>query len=69
MSNKCLAEVIGQKKTLGKYQAFTVPIRRRMKALELGAWCLTSEAFLCLSGVIHLIGQCLIDEVLRYHFF
>ena len=61
MSNKkCLAEMIGQKKTLGKYQAFAVPVCRRIKALELGAWCVISEAFLCLSGVIHLIGRCLI---------
>ena len=36
------------------------------KMLKLGAGCLISETFLYLSGVIHLIGRCLIGEVLRY---
>ena len=53
-------------KRMGKHQAFTMPICGRGKALELGAWCLISETFLDLSGVIHLIGRCLIGEVLRY---
>ena len=43
-------------------------IRRNGKALDLSAWCLISETFLYLSGVIHLIGQCLIGEVLRYSY-
>ena len=51
---------------MGKHQAFTVPILGKGKALELDAWCLISETFLYLSGVIHLIGQGLIGEVLRY---
>ena len=51
---------------LGKHQAFTVPIRGNGKALELGVWWLISEAFLYLSGMIHLIGRCLRGEVLRY---
>ena len=53
-------------KRLGKHQAFTVPICGNEKLLELGAWCLISETFLYLSAVIHLIGRCLIGEVLRY---
>ena len=44
----------------GKYQALTVAILSNGKALELGARCLISETFLYLSGVIHLIGRCLI---------
>ena len=51
---------------MGKHQAFTVPIRGHKRALELSAWCLTSETFLYQSGVIYLIGRCLIGEVLRY---
>ena len=51
---------------MGKHPAFTVPICGNGKALELGAWCLISETFLYLSRVIHLIGRCLIGEVLRY---
>ena len=54
-------------KRSGKYQAFTVAIRSNGKALELGAGCIISETFLYLSGVIHLIGQCFIGEVLRYN--
>ena len=38
------------------------------KKLEVGAGCLISEAFLYLSGGIHLIGWCLLVEVLRYMF-
>ena len=54
---------------MGKHQAFNVPICGNEKALKLGAWCLICETFLYLSGVIHLIGRCLIGEVLRYiHF-
>ena len=48
----------------GKYQAFTMAIFNKGKALELGAGCLISEKFLYLSGVIHLIGQCLL---VRYY--
>ena len=55
-------------KRRGKYQTFTVQICEPGKALDLGAWCLISETFLYLSGVIHLIGRCLIGEVLRYRF-
>ena len=51
---------------MGKHETFTVTIRGDGKALELGAWCLISETFLYLSGVIQLIGQSLIGEVLRY---
>ena len=51
---------------MGKNQAFTLPIYGNGKALEVGAWCLISSTFLYLSGVIHLIGRCLIGEVLRY---
>ena len=40
----------------GKYQAFTVAICSNGKALELGSGYLISETFLCLSGVIHVIG-------------
>ena len=61
MSNKCLTEV-----TWEKYQAFTVPIHRHEKKLELGTWCLISEALLYFSGVIHLIGRWLIGQVFRY---
>ena len=32
-----------------------------------GAWYLISETFLYLSGVIYLIGRCLIGEVLQYY--
>ena len=35
-------------------------IRSNGKALELGAGCLISETFVYLSGVINLIGRCLI---------
>ena len=51
---------------MGKRKAFTVPICENEKALELGAWCLISETFLYLSGAIHLIGRCLLGEVLWY---
>ena len=44
-----------------------MPICGNLKVLELGAWCHISELFLYLSGVIHLIGQYLIGEVLRYN--
>ena len=40
----------------GKYQALTVAICSNGKALELGSGYLISETFLCLSGVIHVIG-------------
>ena len=53
-------------KIMGKHRAFTVPICGTGKALELGAWCLMSETFLYLSGVIHLVGRCLIGEALQY---
>ena len=43
-----------------------MPARGNGKALELGAWSLISEVFLYLNGVIHLIGRCLIGEVLQY---
>ena len=43
-----------------------MPIGRNGRALELGAWGVLSETFLYLSGVIHLIGQCLRGEVLWY---
>ena len=52
---------------MGKNSSFTVPICGNLKVLELGAWCHISELFLYLSGVIHLIGQYLIGEVLRYN--
>ena len=51
---------------MGKNQAFMLPTHGNGKALEVGAWCLISSTFLYLSGVIHLIGRCLIGEVLRY---
>ena len=38
--------------------------------LEMGkleAWCLISEAFKYLSGVTHILGRCLIGEVLQYN--
>ena len=35
-------------------------IRSNGKALELDAGCLISETYLYLSGVIHLIGRCLL---------
>ena len=44
-----------------------MPIGGNGKALELGAWCLIIETFLYLSGVIHLIGRCLIGDELRYY--
>ena len=53
-------------KRVGKHEAFTVLIRRNERALELGAWCLISETFLYLSGVIYLIAGAFIGEVLRY---
>ena len=54
-------------KWMGKHLAFTVQICGNEQALRLGAWCLTSETFLFLSGVIHLIGWCLIGEVLQLY--
>ena len=51
---------------MGNHQAFTLPICRGGKTLEVGTWCLLSETFLYLSEVIHLIGRCLIGEVSRY---
>ena len=53
-------------KRSGKYQALNVAICSNGKALELGAGRLISETFLYLSRVIHLIGGCLVGEVLRY---
>ena len=52
MSSKCLAEVIG---------------RKHWENIKLSLcqlyYIIISEAFLCLSGVIHLIGRCLIGRV------
>ena len=53
-------------KRSGKYQAFIAAIRGNRKALEIGTGCPISETFLYPSGAIHLIGRCLIGEVLRY---
>ena len=50
-----------------KYQTSAVQICQPGKALDLRAWCLISVTILNLSGVIHLIGQRLIGEVLQYN--
>ena len=67
LSKKCL-NLGDWTKRSGKHQAFTVPICRNWKALELGAWCLISEAFLYLSEGIRLLCWCLIDEVMSLNF-
>ena len=53
-------------KRSGKYQAFAVAFCSEGKELELGAGWLISETFLYLSAVIHLIGRCIIGEVILY---
>ena len=47
-----------------KGKIFTVATCSNWKALETGAECLISEAFLYLSGAIHLIGWFIIGKII-----